>query len=222
MFVDLTKEMYEEFNKLQDCIYDAIGGNVKDIIDEMPNIKLFNFGDPPFIMVYGDDTALFLVDVDGNCHRLPPLFNVQDDMMSDEYDAVHSIPWSNPFDSSEISTMRFFPVDACYEFPINEEDEDVVISKEYFDLVENMYERYISGIQGLSENIITRRLLPLQKQLLYASEELGVELDEVVRSPDVQRGIYSIFSFATESASARMSELLDEALPKDVDEDGID
>jgi len=213
MFKEIIEKLQLEFVDKQNAIINGIGADLKEIVNNMSKIEGLDYGDPPYAIVDEEDNALLIVDKDGNYYRLKPFFTLTDEAINYDANAIYSVPFS------DFNVIRFVSLKPGSEFTITQDpDVPININGEYIELVDERFDKYVENMIDLSKQIIAKELVRLHQDLSDLVEDADIKFDDIIKSPEVVRGLHGIFNMAISNASERMLELTDIALSNISDE----
>jgi hypothetical protein len=208
----------EEFKELQQRVIAILEDDpdelAKKLVPEASILPgIFSYGEPPFMIVVDDGDPLVLLDEHYKCHPLPPFFEMDDECVSHNYNAIFSIPISIP--GVGLGIIRFFPANPDYEFPLFDPSDKAEIDQEYFDLCEQTYNEFLNKVQRMSKEKLGRFFHQNQERSREATESLAENLKEVglgysdaLRLALFDKPAMAIFSAQTSASSEELLEIM--------------
>ncbi len=215
-FSSILKQELEEFNELQQRVIAILGDDPDELAKKLaPEASIlpgiFSYGEPPFMIVIDDSDPLVLLDEHYKCHPLPPFFEMDDECVSDNYNAIYSIPMFG--DGFRI--IRFFPANPNYEFPLFDPSDKAEIDQEYFDLCEQTYNEFLNTVQRMSKEKLGQHFYQIQESHREATEnfaenlkEVGLGYSDALRLALFDKPAMAIFSAQTSASSEELLEII--------------
>ena len=163
-----------------------------------------------------------LLDEKLRYHRLEPLFDMEDECKSDDYDIEHTTP-----SGIESGLIHFVPVDPECQFPIDE-SHFKEIDAELLDQCDIAYDAFITAVQEISKRNIARYLYRVQddyKQIAQTLEdelgEHGIDYHDALKIVLLSKPapMMEVFSSQISSASEQVIEQMEEDDDDDEDAD---
>lgn len=225
-FTSILKQQLEEFKDLQQRVIALF----EDGLDEHTREKLapeasilpgFSHGEAPFMIVVDDGDPLLLLDENYKCHPLPPHFEMDDECVSDDYNAIYSTPMMMIGESFSFSIIRFFPANPEYKFPLFDPNNEEEIDKEFFDLCDQAYNEYLNEVQFISKEKLDQYFNENQEShqkkidnFLDSLDEAGLDRDAL--KPVLFRAMMTrAFSTQTSAASEKLLESIQNRMEED-------
>ena len=216
-FTSILNEELEEFKELQQRVIAIFEGGLDELAKEqlapeasiLPGI--FSYGEPPFMIVVDDSDPLVVLDENYKCHPLPPLFEMDDACVSDDYNVIHSVPMFG----DGMSIIRFFPANPDYEFPQFDPSDEEEIDQEFFDLCEQTYNEFLNTVQRMSKEKLGQHFYQIQENHREATEsfaenlkEVGLGYSDALRLALFDKPAMAIFSAQTSASSEELLEII--------------
>jgi len=180
-FTSILKQEMREFKELQQRVIAIFEGGLDELAREKlapgPSIlpEFIHNGEPPFMIVVDDGNPLLILDENYKCHPLPPLFEMEDACVSDDYNAIYSTPMIG----NGISVIRFIPANPDYEFPLIDPGDGEETDQEFFDLCDQAYDEFFNTVQLMSKEKLGQHFYQIQESHREATESLAEKLKEM-------------------------------------------
>ena len=216
-FTSILKQEMDEFKELQQRVIAIFEGGLDEHAKEKlaPGASILpefiRNGEPPFMIVVDEGDPLLILDENYKCHPLPPLFEMDDACMSDDYNAIYSTPMIG----DGFSIIRFVPANPDYEFPLFDPSDEEEIDQEFLDLCEQAYNEFLNKVQLMSKEKLGQHFYQIQERHREATESLAENLKEVglgysdaLRLALFGKPAMEIFSAQTSASSEELFEIM--------------
>ena len=216
-FTSILREELDEFKELQQRVIAIFEGGLDELAKKelAPEASIlpgfFSCGEPPFMIIVDDGDPLLILDENYKCHPLPPLFEMDDGCMSDDYNMIHSTPMIG----DGFSIIRFIPANPDYEFPLFDPSDKGEIDQEFFDLCDQTYNEFLNRVQRMSKEKLGQHFYQIQESHREATEsfaenlkEVGLGYSDALRLALFDKPAMAIFSAQTSASSEELLEIM--------------
>lgn len=206
MLAEVIHDLVVEFDEKQDALIQAIGGQLKGIVAEIAKNKAMNHGKPPYIVDTGE-IALLFVEKDGTYSKLAPDFSLGEEVTSDEFDAIYSLP------VPDFGLVRFIPVRKGVKAPPEYQSDFTPSAYDAQFLVglSQYLQVMANSIPQLAAIRMGKKLIQLQPAMENSAENAEMELAEFMQLREVRDAILEILGQALVEGAQRASEMVIEA-----------
>lgn len=206
MLAETIRDVVAHFDRQQNALIEAIGGQLKGIVDDINNNQILNHGRPPYI-VDAVENSFLLVEGDGKYIKLSPDFSLKEDNTSKNFDAIYSLPVHG------FGLVRFIPArdgmilpsDYQSNFtPSAYDDQFLVGLSQYLKLMSE-------SIPQLTALRMAKKLIQLQPTMQANAEEATLNLSDFMQLREVRDAIIEILGQSLVEGAQRASEMVIEA-----------
>jgi hypothetical protein len=202
MLEKAMRDRVAAFDQAQELIFAALGDGVLDLLQKISQSPL-NQGKAPFVLELDGD-ALFVAEGSGKLLRLPPDFQLTDEMLSESPEAIYSLPFG------ELGLVRFLSIDADVELPAPYSGGATVaeITPGFLASLDQLLAAMHSSALELASAQMAKSLVRVDSAMREAAADSGQSVAELLASQETMEVFVDMLGRAYAAAAERSSEIL--------------